>query len=303
LTETKLTILVPTHDRPKRLRSCLEGIARLDYDHDLFEVVVVDDGSAASLETVVADFRNRLAIRLLVQTRRGPGAARNLGSQAGRGRFLAFIDDDCVPEPKWLSALSRELEKRPDRLLGGTVINALPQNVYSTATQLIAQYVTDYYGKHAGNEPFFTTNNLAVSAERFRELGGFNTSIASFTAEDKEFCDRWRSRGYEMAMVPDAIVYHAHDLSVRRFLVQHHNYGRGILAFRLIRMRRGGSRLLPEPLRFYRGLLMAPLRLLPDSRAWVLLPLVFVSQLVTFMGALRTALSEMWKRFRTARSG
>ena len=121
----------------------------------------------------------------------------------------------AFPLPGWLSALVRELERRPDCLLGGPVINGLPDNPYATATQSITTYAQQYYRIKGGNEPFFTTNNLAVSTERFRQVGGFNTSIRSATAEDREFCDRWRSYNYPMAYVPDAEVIHAHHLMLQ----------------------------------------------------------------------------------------
>ena len=132
-----------------------------------------------------------------------------------RGRFLAFIDDDCIPHSGWLSALVRELERRPDHLLGGRVTNGLPDDPYATATQSITTYARHYYRSEAANEPFFTTNNLALSTERFRHVGGFDTSIRSWTGEDREFCDRWRSFNYPMAEVLDAEVVHAYPLDAR----------------------------------------------------------------------------------------
>ena len=243
----ELTIVIPTYSRPAKLRTCLEGIAKLDIEPERFEVVVVDDGGHESLEQVLDEYRARMAVRLLVRSRGGPGAARNDGAAAGMGRFLAFIDDDCVPAPGWLSALEHELQRRPDCLLGGHVANSLPDNPYSSATHRIVTYVQEYYLTNGGNEPFFPTNNMAVSAERFRELGGFDTSIPSATAEDKDFCDRWRACGYDMAHVRAAVVCHAHDLTLLTFLQQHYNYGRGIVFFRLMRRRRLPSRYIPEP--------------------------------------------------------
>jgi GT2 family glycosyltransferase len=288
----ELTIVIPTYSRPAKLRACLDGIVKLDIDRERLEVVVVDDGGEQSLEAVLDEYQARLAIRLLLRSRGGPGAARNDGAAAGRGRFLAFIDDDCVPAPGWLSALERELKRRPDCLLGGHVANSLPDNRYSSATHRIVTYVQEYYRTRGGSEPFFTTNNMAVSADRFRELGGFDTSIPSATAEDKEFCDRWRARGYEMASVPDAIVYHAHDLTLRSFLQQHYNYGRGIVFFRLMRRRNMPRRLIPEPPSFYWNLLLFAMH----SGGWGDrirdVALAFAAQLATVAGALSTILFE-----------
>lgn len=286
-----VSIVVPTYGRPDRLRACLDGIARQEYERGSFEVIVVDDGGTDSLDPVLAEFHDRLQLRLIAQANRGPGAARNAGAAAAKGGVLAFVDDDCVPAERWLSALAQVLDTHPDRLLGGPVLNALPDNPFSTSSQLIATYVSEYYAEGRANEKFFTTNNFALSAERFRELNGFDTSIPSATAEDKEFCDRWRARGYEMAWVPAAIVHHAHDLTLWRFLRQHYNYGRGLLHFRLLRRRRGAGRLVPERLSFYVNLILYPLR---DRarRRWRFVPLLILSQLATGVGAVRAAFTD-----------
>ena len=286
----KITVVIPTHARPAQLEACLDGIARLDCAPDGFEVVIADDGGPESLEPLIAEWRDRLALRLTVRARGGPASARNAGAEVARGRFLAFIDDDCVPASGWLSAMLRELEQRPDSLLGGPTMNGLPDNPYATASHRIAIYVQRYYHRSGGNERFFTGNNLAVSAERFRDVGGFDTSIPSATAEDKEFCDRWRSRNYEMAWVPDAEVIHAHDLTLVSFLRQHYNYGRGIFAFRLIRRRRGKSRLVPEPFSFYWNLILFPLRDREGGRTWRDVTLMIAAQLATVAGAFWAAM-------------
>jgi glycosyltransferase involved in cell wall biosynthesis len=254
-----------------------------------FEIVVVDDGSPGSLEPLIAKWQDRLPIRLMVQARGGPSAARNSGAKMGRGHFLVFIDDDCVPEPGWLSALLRELKRRPDHLLAGPVLNGLPLNPYATTVQRIATYVYQYY-QGGGNEQFFTSNNLGVSARRFHEIGGFDTMISG--AEDKDFCDRWRNRNYNMARVPEAKVIHVPNLALRSFLQQQFNYGRGILAFRLIRRRRGPSRLVPEPFSFYWNLMLLPLRDNGRGRAWREFALIVASQLAILAGACWAAMFE-----------
>ena len=289
----EISIIVPTRSRPAQLESCLKGILNLEPTGASFEVVIVDDGSAASPEPIIEPFRQLLSIKLVVQQGHfGPAAARNAGALAARGRFLVFIDDDCIPACGWLSTLAKELRTHPDWLFGGYVENGLPANPYATASQHITTYVQRYYQSECWNERFFGTNNFALCSDRFRELAGFDASISSYTAEDKEFCDRWRARNYQMAYVSGAIVYHSHDLSLWRFCCQHFNYGRGILVFRLMRRSRGISRLIPERFSFYRNLILYPWREAGENRAGQQTALMLVSQLATLTGALWAALLE-----------
>lgn len=291
-----VSIIVPTYDRPEQLRACLEGIARMNARRESVEVIVVHDGGTDELTPLLASVGDRLALRVLTQPHRGPGAARNRGAAAARGRWLAFIDDDCVPASTWLSALTREHEAQPDRLLGGPVVNGIPDDPFATSTQLIATYVTEYYADRRGRYRFFTTNNLALSADRFRELGGFDTTIPSATAEDKEFCDRWGARGYEMGWVADAVVHHFHHMSLWKFIRQHYNYGRGLLHFHRTRRNREGRGLVPEPPAFYVNLLLYPLTAMELRRGWRFVLLLGLSQVATGVGTVKAVLAERLRR-------
>ena len=129
------SIIIPTYNRPERLANCLAAIAQLDYPRDRFEVIVVDDGSDASLEPVVTPLQEQIDITLLRQKNAGPAAARNRGAAQARGQFLAFTDDDCQPTTNWLTQFAENFATAPQSLLGGKTINALVNNPYSTASQ------------------------------------------------------------------------------------------------------------------------------------------------------------------------
>lgn len=283
------SVIIPTFERPASLRNCLDGLARLDVPAGGFEVIVVDDGGAAALEPALTGYQNEMCVRLVRQARGGPGAARNAGAAVARGRFLAFIDDDCVPTPAWLGTLARALEPHPERMVGGLVTNALTSNPYADASDRISRFVYDYYRRDDARERFFTTNNIALARELFRSLGGFTTMIPSRTAEDKEFCDRWRERGLELRHVPEAVVHHAHDLTFLSFLRQHYHYGRGILAFRQMRRARTHGPLVPEPSGFYLGLVTSPLKSSAQGRSLRAALLIALAQLATVAGALQQA--------------
>ncbi len=139
-----------------------------------------------------------------------------------------------------------------------------------------------------------------MGADAFRELGGFDTTIPSRTAEDKELCDRWRRSGRQLTLVPEAVVRHAHELTLVRFLRQHHNYGRGIYCFRVMRPRTSPRRLRPEPYPFYLNMLRYPLAGGLSGRALLHAGLIVLSQVATITGAVRAALLDA-KRLREAR--
>jgi GT2 family glycosyltransferase len=285
------SIVVATHGRHDQLARCLAALADLDYPRARVEVIVVDDGSPVPLDRVVAPFHDRLALTLLSQKRAGPGAARNTGAALAKETFLAFTDDDCIVSPDWLRKLAARFEAAPEHLVGGRILNGLPDNPYSSASQLLMDYLYAYHNAVPARARFFTANNLAVLAARFRAIGGFDTQYIGMTAEDRELCDRWRSFGYDLTYAPEAVVYHHHHLSLPSYWRQQFSYGRGAVAFRRALGARGQPHRL-ESWRFYLGLLRYPWVHTRGRQALVLALLLAVSQLATATGLL--AASGPW---------
>ncbi|MBN1259042.1 MAG: glycosyltransferase [Anaerolineae bacterium] len=236
------SIIIPTYARPRQLETCLHALAQLDYPRDRFEVIVVDDGSEAPPEAIVAAFHQQLDVTLLSPSHAGPAAARNTGAGRARGEFLAFTDDDCRPAPDWLHVLAAHLAGGV-HAVGGRTINALEDNVYSTASQWIVDMVYAHFNADPTQARFFATNNLAVPAAAFRAVGGFDGAHFIFASEDRDFCDRWLHHGQRLVYAPQAIVYHAHPLSLRSFWRQHLSYGRGAFRFHRARARRNSGQI------------------------------------------------------------
>lgn len=290
------SIIIPTYNRPEPLRACLETLARLDYPRDRFEVIVVEDGSETPPDRVVASFRHELDVTLLLQPHAGPAAARNTGAARARGEFLAFTDDDCAPAPTWLQALEAHFARAPEAAVAGRTVNALGDNVYSAASQLLVSYLCEYYNADPQAARFSTSNNLAAPAHCFRQIGGFDhITFRSAAAEDREFCDRWLHTGYRLVYAPDALVYHAHELSLRTFWRQHFNYGRGAFRFHQARARRHQTRFKIEPPSFYLNLIRAGLSQKPMGRRLMLTSLLLISQAANLKGFLWEAVRHVMK--------
>ncbi len=93
----RVSVVIVSRHRPALLRRCLLGLSQQDVPG--FEVVVVADpaGIAAA---------QGFAVKTVVFDEPNISAARNFGIAQAGGDVVAFIDDDAVPEPTWLSRLS-----------------------------------------------------------------------------------------------------------------------------------------------------------------------------------------------------
>ena len=104
--EIPATVVVPYYQAPEALALTLAGLEGQTYPRELFEVVVVDDGSDPPLELAPP---TPLRVRVIHQEDLGFGLARarNNGARVASGDIIAFLDCDMVPEAEWLSSHAR----------------------------------------------------------------------------------------------------------------------------------------------------------------------------------------------------
>jgi len=217
-----ISIVIPSYGRPDRLRACLAALA--EQDGGPYETIVVDDGSPRPLAAVCAEFGDW--VKPLRQVNSGPAAARNNGVANASGDFVCFTDDDCLPAQGWVRALFAAQDGDPAKLVGGRVVNALSDNVYSETSQSISDYLYEAH-QPGGGDAFFTTNNMGCARAKFLELGGFDETFRLPAGEDREFGERWGETVGPLVFADKAVVEHFHDLTLAGFWKQQTNYGRG----------------------------------------------------------------------------
>lgn len=219
------------------------------------EVIVVNDGGP-DLEECLEPFRSEMGLQLHQQSNAGPARARNQGARLARGQRLVFLDDDCLPMPDWHQCLRATALEHPEALIGGRTINGLRGNVYAATSQLLVDFLYEYYARDGGRPGrFFTSNNLSVPSESFLEVGGFDESFSQAAGEDREFCDRWIGSQREVHYDPRICISHAHAMGLSGFVRQHLAYGQAARRYWELRLARSGAGRSLEPLSFYGELL------------------------------------------------
>jgi glycosyltransferase involved in cell wall biosynthesis len=244
------SIIIPTYNRPHQLTECLQALTQLDYPRDRFEVLVVDDEGAVLLEPLVSSFTDRLRVTLLAQPHSGPATARNAGVARAQGRYVVFTDDDCTPAVDWLRALETHLLASPEDAVAGLTENALTHNPYAVASQHLISFLLTYHRVDANHVRFWTTSNLTLPIEKFRHIGGFDSTFPFPGGEDSELCLRWLARGFHIRHAPTVRVFHAHHMNFRTFCWQHFHYGRGAGHLRQVAILHGYERRRRQPLIF-----------------------------------------------------
>jgi len=182
-----VSFVVPVRDDAACLRQCLESIRRSDYPPELYELVVVDNGSRDDS----VDVARRYAATVLEIPDLPIGQLRNRGSQEVRGEILAFVDADHEIDPGWIRAAVEVLE---DPTVGA--VGALC-TAPSAGTWVQLAY-DSLRARQPGSRDveWLGSGNLAVRRKTFQQLGGFDTGLE--TCEDVDLCLRLRAAGHRI---------------------------------------------------------------------------------------------------------
>jgi glycosyltransferase involved in cell wall biosynthesis len=194
-----ISVIIPMLNAAGTIRRQLDAVLGQQLDEP-FELLVADNGSAdASRELVVSHAANDARLRLVdVADKGGPGAVRNAAVAQARGSLLAFCDADDMVSPGWLDAFAKSDDG------AAILVGPLDESWFASRP---SRWQVEYGRRRplASGEPFAPAGNFAVSAQLFRDLGGFPDGCN--TGEDIAFSRTAWTSGIPIRFVPGAIVY------------------------------------------------------------------------------------------------
>src|SRR2546421_10637172 len=122
MAEPAVSVVVATHNRPRRLGRLLAALRAQTLPRHDFEVIVVDDGSTPATQAVLEEELARGELRLRLERNalaQGQANARNLGWRLAQAPLIAFTDDDCRPTERWLAAALELHCRNRDQIIQG----------------------------------------------------------------------------------------------------------------------------------------------------------------------------------------
>ena len=212
--ECKYSLVMPIHNAGSYLPQALAPLTSLD---DLWELVLVDDGSSDQSARIVTEL---LPSARLVRLDRphGPAFARNKGAETSRGEILIFVDSDVETSKAALDRIVAQLEAgdSTDGVFGSYDAEPRCPAPVSKFRNLLHHYV---HSRCPGPVPSFWAGFGAIRKQAFLSVGGFDhTQFARPSVEDVEMGFRlWRA-GFEVRLQPEIQVKHLKSWSLGNFL-------------------------------------------------------------------------------------
>ncbi len=228
----QISVVIPTFNRLERLKRVLGALAVQTLDSQLFETIVVSDGSTDGTDEYL-DGPTPVPLVHARQDNAGPAAARNHGVGVARARLVLFIDDDVVASP---TLLERHVQRHGDSdstVVVGPMLNA-PGYEYSAwvaweQAMLDKQYRAMRMGAYPATFRQFYTGNASLGRALFEKAGGFDTAFRR--AEDVELAFRLDGCGASFVFEEEAVAYHFAERSFDSWLAAAQAYGRNDVLF------------------------------------------------------------------------
>lgn len=193
-----VSIIVPVYNGEHRLPTLLSALHAQTYPN--LEILIVDNNSTDNTAAIIqADTSVRYVWEGLQQ---GCSAARNAALQVAKGEILAFTDDDCIPDPEWVSEGVRSLGG--DYHLAGGEIQFFFSKKPGFAEWLDAcQFLNQ---ANYVSSKFAVTANLFVRRQVFEQIGSFDGTVVS--GGDVVFCRRACAHGFDITYAGAARISH-----------------------------------------------------------------------------------------------
>ena len=195
-----ISVVVPSHERPLRLRWLLNALEEQTLARASFEVIVAHDSGP---ETASLLQEHPLGVRAIELAPCGPAAKRNAGWRAARAPLVAFTDDDCRPPAEWLEGLLRAA-----RAGGGAIVQG---RVAVDPDELALLHHAPWSRSQEVEppSPYGQTANIVYPRALLERTGGFDESLPVAAGEDTDLLMRACALGARYDGAPDVVTYHA----------------------------------------------------------------------------------------------
>ncbi|MDI9859741.1 glycosyltransferase [Flectobacillus roseus] len=220
------SIIIPVYNRPDELDELLACLVKQTYK--IFEVVVVEDGSAIKADKIVEKYHSELEIKYIQQQNTGQGFARNTGFKHATGDYFIILDSDALIEPNYLEIVEKQLNSNFLDLYGGPDrdhpnFTPIQKAISYSMTSLFTTGGIRGSKKNLGGTFHPRSFNMGMSKEVYRKTQGF---IITRMGEDIEFSIRAISLGFKSGLIPEAFIYHKRRTSFIQFYKQLRFFGK-----------------------------------------------------------------------------
>lgn len=206
-----VSILIPAHNEAKVIEKTVTSILNLDYDHDKYEIIVINDNSNDNSAEILANIKAKNPDRLMkiINTDKRTGGkgksnALNIGLSHSKGELIAIYDADNTPEKSALRELVYSImnDDKAGAVIGKFRCRNKNTNFLTRCINLEGLYFQ--WMAQAGRWQLFKLctipgTNFVIRRSILEKIGGWDTKAVT---EDTEISFRIYLMGYHIRFCP-----------------------------------------------------------------------------------------------------
>lgn len=199
----RISIVIPVWNGETRIAATLDALSRQTAPDNLFEVIVVDNGSTDSTVDII---RRYPFATLLSEPQPGSYRARNRGVAVARGEYILFTDGDCIPVPEWVEEALKEIEKDPGIGIWAGQIRMFMEPGAAFFSARYENLINGFNQKRNTQAGSCVTANWLCRRDTLLAVGGFDD--AALSGGDIDCSNRFLAAGHQICYAPSMIVGH-----------------------------------------------------------------------------------------------
>ena len=217
-----ISVVICTHNRAEYLRKSLRSVVQQSFPKDKYEILVIDNASTDTTKEIIElESEKSNKIKYIYEPILGLSQARNTGWLYSNGDYVAYLDDDAIPDKYWLVNIYEFIKDYPNaNVVGGAVQPIWPYKPPSWLNKEISKYlsVIQYEGDKHGfildfPNQYIGGGNTTYSRSILKEMNGFKPHLGRkgnilLSGEETELNYRIQKDNYPIWFCPKAIIYH-----------------------------------------------------------------------------------------------
>ncbi|WP_429373279.1 glycosyltransferase family 2 protein [Paenibacillus sp. DS2015] len=231
-----VSIMVPAHNEGIVIVKTVESLLALDYPHDRYEIIVINDNSSDNSGVLLQHLQSKHPSRNLniistdsITGGKGKSNALNIGFAQSKGELIAIYDADNTPEKTALRYLVAEIMN--DQTLGAVVGKFRTRN---RDTNLLTRFInietlSFQWMAQAGRWKLFKLctipgTNFIMRRHIVEHIGGWDVKAI---AEDTEISFRIYMMGYRIKFQPKAVTWEQEPQTLKVWFKQRTRWAKG----------------------------------------------------------------------------
>jgi glycosyltransferase involved in cell wall biosynthesis len=229
----KISVIISTWRRPNILDQVLTALTKQTLSFEHWETIVVDSNSADETRNVVGKYSKftNFNLRIVDAKINALTTKRNTGLELAKGKFIVFLDDDCIPEEDHLQVFLKNAEPFTGKRVAWSGGVKFPADLVEQSNYYRYRDNCHFSKKKSKTNELHFSNIVAMNLLIEKSLLieddiKFNEKFIGYGFEDMQFGIDLVSKQYSLMPCAADIIHQELGGDIKKFMIKMYHAGR-----------------------------------------------------------------------------